>query len=71
MNLLYLEVPEKQLLLRTIQRESLRTNPNYAEVCRRFYADSKDFPKRDYRHLVFQKKTVSRIQVYCMKLCNR
>ncbi len=43
MNLLYLEVPEKQLLLRTIQRESLRTNPNYAEVCRRFYADSKDF----------------------------
>ena len=43
MNLLYLEVPEKQLLLRTIQRESLRKNPNYAEVCRRFYADSKDF----------------------------
>lgn len=42
-NLIYLEVPEKQLLNRTIEREASKSNPNYAEVCRRFYADSKDF----------------------------
>ena len=60
MNLLYLEVPEKQLLLRTIQRESLRTNPNYAEVCRRFYADSKDFSEERLQTLGISKE--NRIQ---------
>lgn len=41
--MIYLEVPEKELLERTIKRENTKANPNYAEVCRRFYADSKDF----------------------------
>ena len=40
--MIYLEVPEKELLERTIKRENTKANPNYAEVCRRFYADSKD-----------------------------
>ena len=56
MNLLYLEVPEKQLLTRTIQRESLRENPNYAEVCRRFYADSKDFSEERLQALGISKE---------------
>ena len=59
-NLLYLEVPEKQLLERTIQRESLKQNPDYAEVCRRFYADSKDFSEE--RLLSFGISKENRIQ---------
>lgn len=45
--MIYLEVPEKELLERTIERENAKVNPNYAEVCRRFYADSKDFSENN------------------------
>lgn len=45
--MIYLEVPEKELLERTIERENTKANPNYAEVCRRFYADSKDFSENN------------------------
>ena len=55
-NLIYLEVPEKQLLERTINRESLKKNPNYAEVCRRFYADSKDFSEEKLQSLGISKE---------------
>ena len=39
----YLCVDDKIRLLRYIERESLQKNPDYAEVCRRFIADQKDF----------------------------
>lgn len=59
-NLIYLEVPEKQLLERTINRESSKLNPNYAEVCRRFYADSKDFSEDRLQYFGISKE--NRIQ---------
>lgn len=39
----YMDIDDKTRLLRCIDRESQQTSPNYAEVCRRFIADSEDF----------------------------
>ncbi len=41
--IIYLELPDKERLLRCIDRESTQKTPNYSELCRRFIADEKDF----------------------------
>lgn len=41
--IIYLELPDKERLLRCIDRESAQKTPNYSELCRRFIADEKDF----------------------------
>ena len=38
-----LEVDDKTLLTRAIERESARSDPRYEELCRRFLSDSADF----------------------------
>ena len=43
---IYVEVEDGMRLLRAVERERLQTNPKYAELCRRFLADSEDFRKR-------------------------
>ena len=40
---LYIHVEDGERLIRAIGRERLQKNPNYAEICRRFLADEKDF----------------------------
>lgn len=45
---IYVEVNDGLRLLRAVQREQEQTRPNYAEVCRRYLADEKDF---DEEHL--------------------
>ena len=40
---IYIWTEDRELLLRAIQREEKRQKPDYAEVCRRFLADEKDF----------------------------
>jgi len=47
---IYIEVDDKERLLRAIKRESTNTNPNYSEVCRRFIADEKDFSKENLKN---------------------
>lgn len=39
----YIEVEDGERLLRAVKREMCETEPQYAEVCRRFLADSEDF----------------------------
>ena len=39
----YLEVEDGLRLIRAIERERQEENPKYAELCRRFLADSEDF----------------------------
>ncbi len=41
--LVYLRLDDRTRLLRCIERETLQTKPDYAEVCRRFLADQADF----------------------------
>lgn len=40
---IYIETDDKVRLLRAIAREEQQEHPNYAELCRRFLADEKDF----------------------------
>lgn len=39
----YIEVEDGERLLRALRREMCEKEPHYAEVCRRFLADSEDF----------------------------
>ena len=47
----YLDADDKTRLLRYIERESKQAKPDYAEVCRRFLADQKDFSEEHIRKL--------------------
>lgn len=40
---IYLDLDNKERLLRCISRESEQTKPNYSEVCRRYLSDEEDF----------------------------
>ena len=40
---IYLESEDEERLLRSIWRERKQSKPNYAEVCRRYLADERDF----------------------------
>ena len=41
--MVYLRLDPRLRLLRGIEREAHQATPNYAEVCRRFLADERDF----------------------------
>jgi len=40
---LYLEISDRTRMHRALEREDQQSNPKYAEMCRRFLADSEDF----------------------------
>lgn len=42
---IYIDLEDGQRLDRALQRERQQTQPKYAELCRRFLADSEDFSK--------------------------
>ena len=44
---IYVEVEDGLRLLRAVERERLQTNPKYAELCRRFLADSEDVSEKN------------------------
>lgn len=44
---IFVTVDDKERLLRAIYREEKQEKPSYAEVCRRFLADEKDFSKEN------------------------
>lgn len=46
---IYVEVEDGMRLLRAVERERLQTNPKYAELCRRFLADSEDFSEKNLK----------------------
>ena len=48
---IYLKIDDKKRLERCINRESLQSMPNYAEVCRRFISDEKDFDEEKIKSL--------------------
>lgn len=44
---IYIEVEDGERLIRAIQRERSGTKPDYAEMCRRFLADTADFSEEN------------------------
>ncbi len=53
---IYIEVPDNIRLKRAIEREENEKKPNYAELCRRFLADSKDFSEVNLKHAEINKR---------------
>ena len=47
---LYIEVEDGERLTRALAREKTQKEPKYAEMCRRFLADSKDFSEENIAH---------------------
>ena len=69
---LYVEVEDGLRLSRALERERQQAAPKYAEMCRRFLADSEDFSEKNlqdagitkrFQNLDFQ-KCVSEICAY-------
>ncbi len=48
---IYIAVEDGERLRRALEREKLQSTPNYAEVCRRFLADEKDFSPENLARL--------------------
>ncbi len=44
---IYVEVDDRERLLRSIERERCQEMPKYKEVCRRFLADEEDFKEEN------------------------
>ena len=75
---IYVEVEDGLRLLRAVERERLQTNPKYAELCRRFLADSEDFSeknlitagiKRRFQNVDFD-ECIGEICQYIIEICD-
>ncbi|WP_343210299.1 guanylate kinase [Anaerolentibacter hominis] len=56
---IYIEVPDGIRLERALRREQKQAEPKYAEMCRRFLADEKDFSEQNLRRLGIDKRYVN------------
>ncbi|WP_461810324.1 nucleoside/nucleotide kinase family protein [Faecalimonas sp.] len=52
----YIEVEDGERLARALEREQRQENPKYAELCRRFLADTKDFSEENLEKLGIKKR---------------
>ena len=64
---LYVEVEDKERLLRAIERESRQETPSYPEVCRRFLADDADFSEEKLAHAGITKRFENRDLAACLE----
>ncbi|MDO4962341.1 MAG: guanylate kinase [Eubacteriales bacterium] len=53
---IYIEVEDGERLIRAIRREMMEAKPKYAEVCRRFIADSADFSEDNIKQAGISKR---------------
>ena len=53
---IYIEVEDGERLLRAINREKKQSEPKYAEMCRRFLADTKDFSEENIKRYGIEKR---------------
>ncbi len=56
---LYIEVEDGERLFRALSRERLQEQPKYAEMCRRFLADTEDFSEDKLLKLGIQKRFIN------------
>lgn len=72
---IYIEVSDDMRLERALNREHLQQNPKYAEMCRRFLADEKDFSEKKLEEAGIKKrfqnieleKCLDEIEAYMIK----
>lgn len=63
---IYIYVEDGQRLLRALNREMQQKEPKYAEMCRRFLADEKDFSKDIIEKLGIEKQFENKDEKKCL-----
>lgn len=61
----YVEVEDGERLMRALQRERMQEEPKYAEMCRRFLADTEDFSEEKIRKY----RIPARFENTCLDRC--
>lgn len=56
---IYIEVDDGERLQRALNREKMQEHPKYAEMCRRFLADSEDFSEENLRRAGIDRRFVN------------
>lgn len=64
---IYIEVEDGERLARALAREREQETPKYAELCRRFLADTKDFAEEKLKSLGIQKRFVNDNRTRCLE----
>ncbi len=64
---LYLYVEDGERLQRALDRERAQTEPRYAELCRRFLADEKDFAPEELRRAGVEQVIENRDRQQCLQ----
>lgn len=64
---IYIEVEDGERLARALAREREQETPKYAELCRRFLADTKDFAEENLKSLGIQKRFVKDNRTRCLE----
>ncbi|HIR97611.1 MAG TPA: guanylate kinase [Candidatus Merdisoma faecalis] len=67
---LYIEVEDGERLQRALDRERAQEEPRYAELCRRFLADSEDFSEEKIQEAGIQKRFYNRDLKECIEEIN-
>ena len=63
---LYIEVEDGLRLSRALERERMQKEPKYAELCRRFLADSDDFSEKNLQRAEIQKRFINADMNECL-----
>lgn len=64
---LYIEVEDGERLQRALDRERAQEKPRYAEMCRRFLADSEDFSEEKLQEAGISRKFYNRVLKDCLE----
>lgn len=68
---IYVEVEDGIRLQRALDRERMQTEPKYAELCRRFLADTDDFSEEKLQQAGIQKRFLNEdLAVACKEIIN-
>ncbi len=64
---LYIEVEDGERLKRALEREMRQEIPRYAELCRRFLADTADYSEENLAELGITRKYLNHNGIQCLE----
>lgn len=64
---LYIEVEDGERLSRALARERQQTSPRYAELCRRFLADTEDFSEQNLADAGITRRYLNENKLQCIE----
>ena len=64
---LYIEVEDGERLMRALMRERQQETPKYAELCRRFLADTEDFSEEKLQALGITRRYINDDKTRCLE----